>query len=113
MNWEDIEDTKISNRVRDFYLYQAMLILSPLNETTFPHLTSKFRDLFNEISKNLIEDGFSVIKKEEPRDKFLASLARLSDLQLYLKKDEEIFDPPKKLSDMQTLLINTIPTPWK
>ena len=113
MNWEDIDDEKTRNQVKDFYLYQAMIILSPLNEASFPYLTKKFKELFNEISNNLHEAGFSVIKKEEPRDSFLASLSRLSDLQLYLKKDDQIFDPPKNLDNMQTLLISSIPTPWK
>ena len=39
MNWEDIDDEKTRNQVKDFYLYQAMIILSPLNEASFPYLT--------------------------------------------------------------------------
>lgn len=113
MNWEEIKDEKLSIQVRDFYLFQAMLIMSPLNKQEFPQLTSEYENKFDLIYRDMVDMGFSIIKKEEPKDQLLASLARLSTLQLYLQKDGEIFQPPQKLSYMQIHLINSIPTPWK
>ncbi|WP_273860730.1 hypothetical protein [Photobacterium sp. GSS17] len=125
MRCEDRKDHEIINLIEQFYVYQAVLIRTPLGGTVasvpkYPVYYKKHCDLLEKIMDELNKFGVSVKEAQLPEESrsnsptsFLDDFMRQDALKLLLVSSEgKVIHPPSNLDGMVQLYNAKLSTPW-
>ena len=125
MKYEDIENEDVKSCVQAFYVYQAVLIRTPLgtfgvdNKPTYPVYFKRCNNEIDKLKGELLNLNIETKKATLPEESsslsstsFLEEYTRQQMLQLLLVQNKQVIEPPTGLDLMVINFTERLRTPW-